>query len=65
MLNMWNGFNLLSDNFVFNADDDVPSKTAKIDIPSSPFLGGMVPPHMGTGYPPRSTLGTLPPVYAC
>lgn len=44
-------------------DDDVPSKTAKVDIPSTPFAGGMVPPPMGTGYPPRSTVGPIRPIY--
>ncbi|CAJ2675990.1 zinc finger protein [Trifolium pratense] len=44
-------------------DDDVPSKTAKVDIPSTPFVGGMAPPPMGAGYPPRPTLGPIRPVY--
>ncbi|CAK8579689.1 unnamed protein product [Lathyrus sativus] len=44
-------------------DDDIPSKTAKVEIPSSPFLGGMAPPPMGAGYPPRTMLGTIRPIY--
>ncbi|KAJ1437840.1 Zinc finger, BED-type [Sesbania bispinosa] len=44
-------------------DDDVPSKAAKVDIPTTQLVGGMVPPPLGTGYPPRSTLGTIPPIY--
>lgn len=58
-------FNLLADIFVFNAEDDAPSKAAKVDIPSTQLVGGMMPPPLGTGYPPRSTLGTVPPMYAC
>jgi len=49
--------------FVFIADDDVPSKAAKVDISQSQLVGGMRPPPLGTGYPPRSVLPTLPPVY--
>ncbi|KAK7320126.1 hypothetical protein RJT34_04860 [Clitoria ternatea] len=45
-------------------DDDTPSKAAKLDIPPTHLVGGMVPPPLGTGYPPRSTLGAIPPVYA-
>ncbi|GAU12855.1 hypothetical protein TSUD_73420 [Trifolium subterraneum] len=45
------------------AQDDVPSKTAKVDIASTPFAGGMAPPPMGAGYPPRPTLGPIRPVY--
>ncbi|KAL1327872.1 protein SUPPRESSOR OF FRI 4 isoform X1 [Arachis hypogaea] len=41
-------------------DDDVPSKAAKVDIPSTQLVGGMVPPPLGTGYPPRPA---VPPMY--
>jgi hypothetical protein len=61
---IWSGL-IFSENFVCNADDDVPSKTAKVDIPSTPFVGGMAPPPMGAGYPPRPNLGPIRPVYAC
>ncbi|KAK7370064.1 hypothetical protein VNO80_12118 [Phaseolus coccineus] len=44
-------------------EDDVPSKAAKVDIPQSQLVGGMRPPPLGTGYPPRSALPTLPPAY--
>ncbi|KAE9613870.1 hypothetical protein Lal_00015998 [Lupinus albus] len=44
-------------------DDEVPSKAAKIDIPSTPFIGGMVPPPLGSGYPPRPPFGTVPRIY--
>jgi len=49
--------------FVFIAEDDVPSKAAKVDIPQTQLVGGMRPPPLGTGYPPRSALPTIPPVY--
>ncbi|KAF5944657.1 hypothetical protein HYC85_018734 [Camellia sinensis] len=39
-------------------EDDVPSKLAKVEIPSS------VPPgSLGAGFPPPSTLGTMQPIY--
>ncbi|XP_057416968.1 protein SUPPRESSOR OF FRI 4 isoform X2 [Lotus japonicus] len=44
-------------------EDDVPSKAAKVDVPSAQLVGGMVPPPLGPGYPPRSTLGPMPPMY--
>lgn len=56
-------FNLLSHNFVFNADDDVPSKVAKLDVPSTQLVGGMVPQPLGAAYPPRPSLPTMPQVY--
>ncbi|KAK3032127.1 hypothetical protein RJ639_035937 [Escallonia herrerae] len=39
-------------------DDDVPSKSAKVEIPSSQV--GVVPGSLGVGYPPQSTLGMRP-----
>ncbi|KAK4360864.1 hypothetical protein RND71_019816 [Anisodus tanguticus] len=39
-------------------DDESPAKTAKVDIPSSQYLGGAIP-----GYPPRATFGAVPPLY--
>ncbi|KAK4261836.1 hypothetical protein QN277_004781 [Acacia crassicarpa] len=44
-------------------EDEAPSKTAKVDIPSSQLVGGVVPAPLGMGYPPHSTLGTMPPIY--
>ncbi|KAE9607501.1 putative transcription factor interactor and regulator LIM family [Lupinus albus] len=44
-------------------DDEVPSKAAKVVIPSTPLVRGMVPPPLGTGYPPRPPFGTVPPIY--
>ena len=49
--------------FVFNPEDDVPSKAAKVDIPPTQLVGGMIPPPLGTGYPSRPALPTMPPVY--
>ncbi|XP_004232645.1 protein SUPPRESSOR OF FRI 4 [Solanum lycopersicum] len=39
-------------------EDESPVKTAKVDIPSSQYLGGAFP-----GYPPRATFGAVPPLY--
>ncbi|KAF7808516.1 protein SUPPRESSOR OF FRI 4 isoform X1 [Senna tora] len=44
-------------------EDDVPSKAAKVDIPSTQLVGGVIPPPLGMGYPPQSTLGAMPPIY--
>ncbi|XP_028120932.1 protein SUPPRESSOR OF FRI 4-like isoform X2 [Camellia sinensis] len=42
----------------YGEEDDVPSKLAKVEIPSS------VPPgSLGAGFPPPSTLGTMQPIY--
>ncbi|KAL2493988.1 Protein SUPPRESSOR OF FRI 4 [Forsythia ovata] len=44
-------------------EEDTPSKTAKVEIPSSQIVGGMVPGSLGVGFPPRPALGTMPPLY--
>ncbi|CAN4078480.1 unnamed protein product [Withania somnifera] len=38
-------------------EDESPAKTAKVDIPSTQYLGGAIP-----GYPPRATFGAVPPL---
>ncbi|RVX02718.1 Protein suppressor of FRI 4 [Vitis vinifera] len=45
------------------ADEDVPSKLAKVEIPSSQLGGGAVPGTLGIGVPPQPALGAMPPVY--
>lgn len=45
------------------ADEDAPSKVAKVDVPSTQFVGGMVPGSMGIGYPPQPALGAIRPMY--
>ncbi|KAB1221533.1 Protein SUPPRESSOR OF FRI 4 [Morella rubra] len=45
-------------------EDDNPSKVAKVEIPSTPLVGGVVPGSMGVGYPPQSTLGVMRPIYS-
>ncbi|KAF6136564.1 hypothetical protein GIB67_016020 [Kingdonia uniflora] len=44
-------------------DDDGPSKLAKIETPSSNFVGGMIPGAMGVGFRPQSTYGAMQPIY--
>ncbi|CAA3018088.1 SUPPRESSOR OF FRI 4 isoform X2 [Olea europaea subsp. europaea] len=44
-------------------EEDTPSKTAKVEIPSSQTVGGMIPGSLGVGFPPRPALGTMPPFY--
>lgn len=53
--------------FIINiipADEDAPSKLPKVDIPSSEFVGGVVPGAMGIGFPPQSAYGAMQPMYA-
>ncbi|KAJ8627758.1 hypothetical protein MRB53_021065 [Persea americana] len=44
-------------------DEDAPSKLSKVDIPSSDFVGGVVPGSMGMGFPPQSAYGAMQPIY--
>ncbi|KAK4440373.1 protein SUPPRESSOR OF FRI 4 [Sesamum alatum] len=43
-------------------EEETPSKTAKVDLPTSQ-LGAVVPGSIGVGYPPQPTLGSMPPLY--
>ncbi|XP_022762593.1 protein SUPPRESSOR OF FRI 4 isoform X2 [Durio zibethinus] len=47
----------------YGEEEEVPSKTAKVDISSTQLVGGLVPGPLGAGYPPRTTLGAVQPVY--
>ncbi|XP_051128316.1 protein SUPPRESSOR OF FRI 4 isoform X2 [Andrographis paniculata] len=46
-------------------EEEAPSKTAKVDLPPSQLVSGVIPGSVGVGYPPQSapTLGSVPPVY--
>ncbi|KAK4488011.1 hypothetical protein RD792_003750, partial [Penstemon davidsonii] len=44
-------------------EDEVSSKTAKLDLPSSQIAGGVIPGTIGVGYPPRPALRAMPPLY--
>ncbi|KAG8474451.1 hypothetical protein CXB51_033814 [Gossypium anomalum] len=44
-------------------EEEAPSKTAKLDIPSTQLVGGLMPGPLGVGYPPQSTLGAVQPMY--
>ncbi|XP_059439221.1 protein SUPPRESSOR OF FRI 4 [Corylus avellana] len=45
-------------------EEEAASKAAKLDIPSTPLVGGVVPGSLGIGYPPQSTLGLIQPIYS-
>lgn len=44
-------------------DEDNPSKQHKVEIPSSEFVGGVVPGAVGMGLPPQSAYGAMQPIY--
>ncbi|KAM1266367.1 hypothetical protein ACFX2J_035942 [Malus domestica] len=44
-------------------EEDGPSKVAKVNIPTTQFVGGMVPGSMGVAYPPQPPLGAMRPMY--
>ncbi|GLT52382.1 hypothetical protein SLA2020_257290 [Shorea laevis] len=44
-------------------EEETPSKAAKVDVTSTPLVGGMVPRPLGVGYPPQSSLASVPPIY--
>ncbi|KAE8671112.1 Protein SUPPRESSOR OF FRI 4 [Hibiscus syriacus] len=44
-------------------EEEVPSKAAKLDIPSTQFVGGLMPGPLPVGYPPQSTLRAVQPLY--
>lgn len=44
------------------AEEEGASKVAKVDIPTTPLVGG-VPGSLGIAYPPQPTLGVMQPMY--
>ncbi|KAL7131348.1 hypothetical protein ABFS83_13G191400 [Erythranthe nasuta] len=44
-------------------DDETPSKTAKVDFQTSQIVGGVMPGMVRTGYPPQTTMGSMPQPY--
>lgn len=44
------------------SDEDAPSKVAKVEVPSTGPVGGLVPGSLGFGFPPQSAYGAIPPV---
>ncbi|WMV14306.1 hypothetical protein MTR67_007691 [Solanum verrucosum] len=44
-------------------EDEALAKTAKLDILSSQYVGGVLPGSLAAGYPPQATFGTVPPLY--
>ena len=48
---------------VSRAEEETPSKSAKVDIPTTNILGGVMP--GGVRFPPQATYGVMqPPMYA-
>ena len=45
------------------AEEEGASKVAKVDIPTTSLVGGVVPGSLGIAYPPQPTLGVMQPVY--
>ncbi|KAL6567175.1 Protein SUPPRESSOR OF FRI 4 [Orobanche gracilis] len=44
-------------------EEDNPSKAAKVDLPTSQIVGGVIPGSIGVVYPPQPTLGSMHPLY--
>ncbi|KAL6003816.1 Protein SUPPRESSOR OF FRI 4 [Asimina triloba] len=47
----------------YGEDEEGPSKSAKVEIPTSGFVGGVVPGTLGMGFPPQSAYGAMQPIY--
>ncbi|ONK76315.1 uncharacterized protein A4U43_C03F26310 [Asparagus officinalis] len=47
----------------YGEEEDASSKMAKVDVPSTGLVSGMVPRPLGMGYPPPQVYGAMPPVY--
>ncbi|XP_010260706.1 PREDICTED: protein SUPPRESSOR OF FRI 4 isoform X2 [Nelumbo nucifera] len=45
-------------------DEDAPSKMAKVEIPTSKLVGGVVPGSVGVGFPPQPPIGAMQPIYS-
>lgn len=52
-------FVIFSEKLWLFAEDDTPSKMAKVEIPSTQLVGGVVPGPLGT-YPPQPPFGMRP-----
>ncbi|XP_030943569.1 protein SUPPRESSOR OF FRI 4 isoform X1 [Quercus lobata] len=44
-------------------EEEGASKVAKVDIPTTSLVGGVVPGSLGIAYPPQPTLGVMQPIY--
>ncbi|KAG6639495.1 hypothetical protein CIPAW_10G104800 [Carya illinoinensis] len=47
----------------YGEEEEETPKVAKVDIPSTPLVGSIVPGSLGVGYPPRPALGVMQPIY--
>lgn len=47
----------------FDADEETAAKTAKVEVPSTGFVGGVVPSSLGIRFPLPPAYATVPPVY--
>lgn len=48
--------------FVFLAEEESISKVAKVEMPSTQMVGGVVPGSLGIVYPPQSGLAAMQPM---
>ncbi|KAL3654572.1 hypothetical protein CASFOL_001557 [Castilleja foliolosa] len=44
-------------------EEETPSKAAKVNLPTSQFVGCVMPGSVGLGYPPPPNFGQMPPLY--
>ncbi|KAG6468643.1 hypothetical protein ZIOFF_073332 [Zingiber officinale] len=47
----------------YGEDEEAAAKTAKVEVPSSGFVGGIVPGSLGIRFPPPPAYGAVRPIY--
>ncbi|XP_008812444.1 protein SUPPRESSOR OF FRI 4 isoform X1 [Phoenix dactylifera] len=47
----------------YGEDEDASAKVAKVEVPSTSLVSGLVPGPLGVGFPAAPTYGAVPPVY--
>ncbi|WOL17839.1 protein SUPPRESSOR OF FRI 4 isoform X1 [Canna indica] len=47
----------------YGEDDEAPAKTAKLEVPPTGIVGGVVPGSLGIRFPPPPPYGAVPPIY--
>ena len=60
---IWNsGIIIVLWNFFFLEDEESASKVAKVEMPPTQMVGGMVPGSLGIMYPPQPGLAAMRPM---